>query len=95
MTQYKIQPGIVLVQVCGEQMLVATRAARGKCPYVKQLNATGAYFWTLLEQRLETEEMVQTASVHYQVEPERIRPGLLQFLENLRQNGYLLAEDRA
>lgn len=93
MTRYNIQPGVVLVEVCGEQMLVAARAARDKCPYVKQLNATGAYFWTLLEQGFAPDEMVSTAAAHYRVEPERIRPGLLQFLEDLRQNGYLLTED--
>lgn len=93
MTRYNIRPGVVLVEVCGERMLVAARAARGKCPYVKQLNATGAYFWALLEQGFARDEMISTAAAHYQVDPERIRPGLLQFLEDLRRNGYLLPED--
>ena len=29
---HNIQPGVILVQVCGEHLLVATREARGKCP---------------------------------------------------------------
>lgn len=88
-----LQPGIVLTQVCGECMLVATRPARGKCPYVKQLNATGAFFWRLLEQGMDTEDMVQAAAVRYGATPERIRPGLLLFLEDLKKNGYLQMEE--
>lgn len=93
MTHYAIQPGVVLASVCGEQLLIATQRARGKCPYAKQLNATGAYFWTLLEQGLTLEDMVQAAAGRFQVEPERIRPGLVKFTEDLRENGYLLPED--
>lgn len=95
MKRYKIQPGIVLTQVCGESLLVATRLARGKCPYVKQLNATGAYFWTLLEQGIEPDRMVLSAAQHYGVSPERVGPGLLQFLEDLEKSGYLLGEESA
>lgn len=93
MTRRAIQPGIVFSAVCGEQLLIATRRARGKCPYVKQLNATGAYFWSLLEQGLELEDMIQTAARRYQVEPERIRPGLVRFMEELAEHGYLLLEE--
>ncbi|MDD7651244.1 MAG: PqqD family protein [Candidatus Faecousia sp.] len=90
--KHNIQPGVVLVQVCGESMLVATRLARGKCPYVKQMNPTGAFFWSLLEQGMDAEEMILAASEAYGVPPERVRPGLMQFLEELRKNGYLLEE---
>ena len=67
---HNIQPGVILVQVCGEHLLVATREARGKCPYVKQLNATGAYFWTLLAQNMTLGEMTQAAAQRYGAPPE-------------------------
>lgn len=89
----KIRPGVVLAQVCGESLLVATRPARGFCPYVKQLNSTGAFFWTLLEQGLNPEEMAQAALEEYKVPVERLRPGLARFLEDLRRNGYLIQEE--
>lgn len=93
MSSYKIQPGVVLTSVCGEHMLVATRLARGKCPYVKQLNSTGAFYWSLLEQGKDLEEMVAIASEAYGVDGERIRPGLEKYIEGLRSGGYLLPED--
>lgn len=92
MTSYTIQPGIVLARVCGEALLVATREARGKCPYVKELNVTGAYFWTLLEQGMDPDAMVLAASERFGLSPEAVRPGLLRFLDSLRDNGYLLPE---
>lgn len=88
-----IRPGVVLAQVCGENLLIATRAARGRCPYVKQLNATGAFFWSLLEQGLDPEAMARAASEQYGVPVERLRPGLLRFLEDLRKSGYLIPEE--
>ena len=93
MTRYKIRPGVVLAQVCGENLLVATRPARGKCPYVRQLNSTGAYFWSLLEQNMGEEQMLQAARVHYQAEPERLRSSLPPFLAGLAQQGYLIPEE--
>lgn len=93
MTRYTIQPGIVFSLVCGEGLLIATNRARGKCPFVKQLNSTGAYFWSLLEQGLGMEDMVQAAAGQYQIEPERIRPGLMRFVEELAALGYLHSEE--
>lgn len=93
MKRYQIRPGVVLASVCGEHMLVATRQARGLCPYVKQMNPTGAFYWSLLEQGEELDSLVRTASERYGVEESRIRPGLLAFLDALRAEGYLLEEE--
>lgn len=92
MKQYQIRPGVVMAAVCGEYMLVATRRARGVCPYVKQLNPTGAFYWSLLEEGQDVDTMIQTAAQRYGVEEARIRPGLLAYLESLRAEGYLLEE---
>lgn len=93
MSKYLIRPGVVLSSVCGEHLLIATREARGKCPYAKQINNTGAYFWTLLEQGDDVENMVLSASDRFQAEPERIRPGLIRFIESLTSAGYLIPEE--
>lgn len=93
--RYTIRPGVVLASVCGEAILVATRPARGKCPYVNRLNATGAYFWSLLEQGMELDQIVEDAARHYDIGRERLRSDLRRFMESLRAQGYLLAEDEA
>jgi len=92
--EYKIRPGIVLASVCGENILVATRTARDYCPYIRQINSTAAYFWSLLEQGMDMETMEKTAASRYKVEREKIRPGLYQFLNSLVTYGYLYREER-
>lgn len=47
--KYAIQPGVLLETVCDEHLLIATGEARGKVPYVKNLNETGVWFWQLFE----------------------------------------------
>lgn len=92
MKRYQIRPGVVMAGVCGEYLLVATRRARGSCPYVKQMNPTGAFYWSLLEAGQDVEAMIRSASERYGVDEARIRPGLLAFLDALRREGYLLEE---
>ena len=43
--KYHTQPGVVATQIAGENLLVASGEARGKVPYVKNMNETGAWFW--------------------------------------------------
>lgn len=90
--RYKIQPGIVLSTVCGESLLVATMKARDKCPYVKQLNSTAAYYWSLLEAGMSLEEILTDAEETYNVSRERVRPGLVSFINSLVMEGYLIPE---
>lgn len=93
MRKWKTRPGIVLTCVCDEPMLVATAEARGLCPYVKQLNSTGAYYWSLLEKGLGLEEMASEASAAYGVPQERILPGLEAYIKMLAEAGYLIPVD--
>lgn len=48
--KYTVIPGVVLAEICDEQFLVATGPARGRVPYVKGLNETGAYFFSQIKQ---------------------------------------------
>ena len=44
MKQMKIRPGVVLLSVCDEHLLVATREARRAVAYVRQINGAGAFY---------------------------------------------------
>lgn len=90
MCKWKIRSGIVLTSVCNEYMLVTTAEARGFCPYVKQINSTGAYYWTLLEKGMGIEEMAKEASAAYGAPAERILPGLESYITMLAEAGYLI-----
>lgn len=89
---YRICPGVVLVSVCDEYLLVATHEAHGKVPYAKGVNNTGAYFWSLLEQKMDIEQIVKTAAKAYKVNEEQVRPLLLRFMNTLKDTGYLLVD---
>lgn len=86
---YTIQNGIVLTSVCGEYLLIATRAARNICPNIKKLNASGAYFWSMLEEGMDAADMATRAAEHYGAPRELIERDLKVFLAGLRQQNYI------
>ena len=90
---YRIRPGVVLEEVCGEYLLLATVEAGQHCPYVYQINETAAFFWKLLERGLGEDEMVARIAAEYEAPEEALRTDLRQFLGILLENGYLLPEE--
>lgn len=89
---YRVTPGVVLAQICDELFLIATGPAHGRVPYIKGLNSTGGYFFQLIEEGLEEEEILRRAQEHYGAGREVIAPALAHFVDSLRQAGYLTEE---
>lgn len=89
---YHVCPGIVLATVCGENLLIATREARGKTPNVKILNQTGAYFWKCFEQQRELSEIIAQASEHYNISVEDVEFAIKNFVSALEKDGYLIPD---
>ena len=90
---YKRRPGVVLVEVCEEFLLVATGDARDHCPYITQINASAADYWRFLEQEQSLQSLVQKAKEHYERKDGGIIFASLQFVSKMQESGYLLAED--
>lgn len=88
---YPVQPGVVLAQICDEYLLVASGDARGKVPYVRKVNQTGAYFWQLLAQGLEDSEIVSRAVQDYHIPQALARKALSAFVTSLQSANYLLS----
>lgn len=93
--KYKLRNGIILKEFCGEYALIATLEAKEYCPYVRQINETGAFYWKLLSRGLDVEEMVEAAAQEYQVEAERVRPGLCAYIAGLEKLNYIIPEEMA
>ena len=91
--RYPIRPGVVLAEVCGEYLLLATLDAARHCPYVYQINETAAFFWQLLERQLPEEEVAAAVAAEYDAPVDIVRRDLGQFLKDLREKGYLLSEE--
>lgn len=87
--KYTVIPGVVLAEICDEQFLVATGPARGRVPYVKGLNETGAYFSHKLNQGLSIESIINDAAERYETTTEIIAPSFGNFLQALVNSGYL------
>lgn len=91
--KYQIRPGVVLSEVCGEYLLLATMEASRYCPYVYQINETAAFFCHLLKKPLTVDEIVTIAVEEYEVAPDILRNDVKQLLRNLLEKGYLLEEE--
>lgn len=83
----------MLLEICGEHLLVATGGARGQCPDITQLNDAGALYWRAITE----EENLSAAAerVRQEAPPTAQDPRLLLmvYLQKLRDNGYLVEAD--
>ncbi len=93
MKQYKIRPGVVLLEVCGEHLLVATRDARETCPYLPQLSEEAAVLCHLLEQEGRVPVLTRAFSEQLGMEPKDCFLRVTGMLSKLVKAGYVLAED--
>ena len=94
MKQIKIRPGIVLLSVCDEHLLVATREAREAVPYVQQINSAAAYYWKLLENNTEMKIIIEKAAEHFNMPKINILVTLNTFINKLKDSGYIIFEEQ-
>lgn len=93
MKQYKIRPGVVLLEVCDEYLLVATRDARDTCPYLTQISEETAVLWRLLEQEGHAPVLIRSFGEQLGLEPKVCFLRVTGMLSKLVKAGYVLAED--
>lgn len=93
MKKISIKPGVVLVSVCDEHMLITTREARDGAPYVQQINSAGAFYWKLLEEGLEPKEIIRRGAEHYQMPEKKAAAVLLRYVKKLYDAGFITFED--
>lgn len=90
---YVVCKDVVLVTVCGENILVASGDAKGKLPYVQKLNDTGAFIWKLLEKGLPANEIVFELHNNYDITEEVATRSFNSFFLTLMKNGYVSLKD--
>lgn len=89
--RYKLSEGVFLKSIAGVPVLAYLCGERNKLP-LKVLNASGEFLVRLLQQGSTEAEMTAAAAEQYSEAPETIRPVLLEFLEQLLENGTITAE---
>ena len=93
MKVFKARPGVVLLEVCGEHILVATGEAREKCPNVFHINDRGAKLWELILAEQVPGKIVKRAQEELALPPADALRSCLVFFSKLTDAGYLLQED--
>lgn len=91
MTKYKAMPGVILVQICDQYLLVAATEARKVCPYYIQINDTGAFLWNLVQSEMTREEILDAVIKEYDVEqPDQIAETVDAYIDQLLSLHYVL-----
>lgn len=93
--KYKIRKGVQLVECCGEYLLISTLEAREYCPYIMSLNEASAYLWGLLSKQTELTDVVKEVANQYEISLELASKTIFEFIESLKENGYILMKEGA
>ena len=88
--KYKIRDGIVLKNVCGEWLLIAVGKAAEHCLYVRHINDSMAWYWQLIEQGMETDQIVNKALENFEASEDTIRKDVNSLMDQLNEMGYLI-----
>ena len=81
----------MLLEICGEHLLVATGEARGNCPDITQLNDAGTLYWRIIAEEESLEAILERLR-RETPDSKNAALLLLQYLHKLQTNGYLLEE---
>ncbi len=88
-----MRAGVVLVSVCGENMLVATQKAQNYVPHITKINEDGAFYWKMMERHMSIPEMVKQAALKNGTEEKKEHLMLMKFWRKLIQKGYLVIKE--
>lgn len=91
--KYTLRPDVVLVTVLDEIELVAVGNNPNCIDDMRSVNETGAYYWKLLEQGMEIDDIVASVMRDYEITEEIARPSFMRYLESLRDADFLTLEE--
>ncbi len=87
---YRPRPGIVLLNICGVQVLAATRATWEDCKQIRPVpNLCGAC-WTLMDRGKTSEEAMRYLIDKFHFAEEKVRQKLVPLLDVLCEEGFLI-----
>lgn len=90
MMKYKPRPGIVMVRICGENLLVPTREASEACPHVILLPLMAAALWEELEKGRDAERLSLVFQKLSKKPKEEVDRRIEALLVDLKEKGYVL-----
>ena len=92
---YKTLPGIEMIQVCGQNLLVASRSAWEKCPRVRPIPKSWAVCWSLMANDKTDEDAIKTFAALFHKPEEEVHSHFDRIYQKLAEEGYLIEADKA
>ncbi len=87
--KYKVREGIVLIHVCGEHLLVASRAVWPEVKMIRHLPKTTAMCYALLSQGADEKKIAMFMATLMKKTLPEVEEKLAQLWEDLYKAGYL------
>ena len=81
----KVKDGFFLEKLCGQFLVIALGDRTLDFKHLIELNETGAFLWEQLQEERSPEELLQTLTAEYAVEPEKAQADIEMFLNTLRE----------
>lgn len=95
MKVFSKRPGVELLTVCGEYLLAATGEARGACPYISQISASAAEFWSAMEGTMSAPELADRVARSRGKSGKDLVVQSILFVSKMAKSGYLLEGERS
>lgn len=93
MMRYKTRKGVILTEICGEQLLVAAHSLKDICPFVTVVNETSAFLWKRLQNGASAGDLEHAVMQEFEVEDPSAICGLIEtFLRQMLEIHYIIAE---
>ena len=87
---YKARKGIVLLKICGVDVLASTREAWDECPSIRPIPRLWAGGWTLLQKGRTTDDVLKVFSDLFKDKAFIFSQKLEQAFEQLYKEGFLI-----
>ena len=90
MSEFRVRPGVVLIELRGNYLLVATKEARKHCRHICRINSTGAFLWEMIKNGFSCEEIMAGFSDKYEIDdPFILEKDVQKCIELLEEKGYI------
>lgn len=88
---YRTRPGVILIKICGVDILAATRQAWEGCPVVRPVPRIWAACWSMMEKGRTSDDVMRFFIRLIHKPEEEVRSVLGTMFEDLYKEGLLIA----
>lgn len=90
---YKPRPGIILVQLCGMNVLIPSRAANAYCTTILPLTLIGSIIWTGIEKDYSIEKILEVYRIFSKKPDEELIAKIDEFCQKLQKRGFVIPKE--